>query len=59
MLNSEKTELKRIILEDIPSHITSEHNLAKIHRRYAPEYSYGTFRKYWKTFRGGSDSSTG
>lgn len=51
MLNSEKAELKRII-ERIPNWEIDRKYIAEIHRAYAPEFSYATFKNYWRAIKG-------
>lgn len=51
MKNKQKSELRDIILNKIPPHIKSSHHIAKIHKNYAPQFTYATFRNYWKALR--------
>ena len=53
MRNSEKAELAAIV-KAIPEDKLIE-KISVLHRRYAPEFCYGTFRKYLRTFRKGEE----
>lgn len=54
MKNSDKTELKRIVL-DIPEDRIKSWSMVDLWKRYAPHVSYSTFKKYFKVFRKTSD----